>query len=78
MPSCGPWEPPGPSCLAVGSLLAGVLALDGSWGPSGPVGVVGVVGAARAEWDVAQGPWRQRSPTQKPGRPGGGARGLSR
>lgn len=46
MPSCGPREAPGPSCLAAASLPAGLLALDWSWGASGPVGVVG---AARAE-----------------------------
>ena len=74
MTSCGSWEPQGPSCLAVGSLPAGLLALDGSWGPWGP-------------WEPWG--RRARSGTLRRGRgdgahlrrsreAGGGARGLSR
>lgn len=70
MPSCGPRGAPGPSCLAVASLLAGLLALDGSWGPSGPVGVVG---AASPEWGVAQRAVETALTYAEPGKGGLGA-----
>ena len=53
MPSCGPWEPPGPSCLAGGSLPAGLLALGGSWGPWGRGGGARGVGRCAGAVETA-------------------------
>lgn len=65
MPSCGPREAPGPSCLAAASLLAGLLALDWSWGRQALWESRGR--RARSE-TLRRGPWGQRLPTRNPGK----------